>query len=51
MQIIRSGYRGLSLLVDLNWDRLFALVALTLALLLGAWIASQSGFMPVVERI
>ncbi len=51
MQVIRNGYRGLSLLFDLNWDRIVSLVALTLALMLGAWMASQTGFFPVVERI
>ena len=38
MQTIRSGYQGLSLLVDLNWDRL-----LYLATLVGALMAASTG--------
>ena len=36
MQSIRNGYQGLSLLFDLNWDRIISTLALGLALLLGA---------------
>ncbi|MFP4275025.1 MAG: hypothetical protein ACLFRU_08365 [Paracoccaceae bacterium] len=40
MQAIKTGYRGLSLLVDLNWDRIIYVGALALALFLGAFLAS-----------
>lgn len=51
MHSIRSGYRGLSLLLDLNWDRIISLLALIAALVAAAYIASQMGQLPVVERI
>ena len=51
MQTIRDGYRGLSLLVDLNSDRIISMTALALALMLGAWIASHSGVVPLVGRV
>lgn len=38
MQTLRDGYRGLSLVMMLNWDRILFLTTLTLALLLGAWL-------------
>lgn len=38
MQILQSGYRGIELLVELNFDRAIALVVLASALLLGAYI-------------
>lgn len=40
MQTIASGYRGLSLLVDLNWDRLFYLAMIFGALMGGAFLGS-----------
>ncbi|WP_294621972.1 hypothetical protein [uncultured Roseovarius sp.] len=40
MQHIMSGYRGLSLLVDLNWDRLLYLTTILVALMAGAFIGS-----------
>ncbi len=40
MQTIRSGYQGLSLLVDLNWDRLLYLATLVGALMAGGWIGT-----------
>ena len=42
MQTIQTGYRGLSLLMILNWDRaLYAgTLALALALVAGAWLSS-----------
>lgn len=40
MQVIHSGYRGLSLLVDLNWDRILYLTTLVLALCTGAFFGS-----------
>lgn len=40
MQYIESGYRGLSLLVDLNVDRLLYLATIAGALMLGAFVGS-----------
>ena len=40
MHTIESGYRGLSLLVDLNWDRLLYLATIAAALGAGAYIGS-----------
>ena len=40
MQTIAAGYKGVSLLVNLNWDRLIYLGTLAGALMLGAWIGS-----------
>jgi hypothetical protein len=41
MQTISAGYRGLSLLIDLNWDRLIYLGTIFAALLVGAWIGGS----------
>ena len=40
MQTIAAGYRGVSLLIGLNWDRLLYLATIAGALALGAWIGS-----------
>jgi len=40
MQHIVSGYRGLSLLVNLNWDRILYLATILVALLAGGFIGS-----------
>lgn len=40
MQTIKTSYRGLSLLVDLNWDRALYLGTLAVALAAGAWLGS-----------
>ncbi|WP_302622791.1 hypothetical protein SuNHUV7_34110 (plasmid) [Pseudoseohaeicola sp. NH-UV-7] len=40
MQTLQSGYRGLSLLVDLNWDRILYLATLVGALMIGAYVGS-----------
>lgn len=40
MQHIVSGYRGLGVLMDLNWDRLLYLAAILAALLAGGFIGS-----------
>ncbi len=40
MQTITTGYRGLTLLVDLNWDRLLYLATIAAALGAGAFIGS-----------
>ena len=41
MQAIHSGYRGLSLLVDLNSDRLLYLATIVFALCAGAYFGSM----------
>lgn len=38
MQTVIKGYHGLSLLVGLNWDRLFAVVTVVAGLLAGAFL-------------
>jgi hypothetical protein len=40
MQTLASGYKSLSLLVNLNWDRLFSLATIVLGLLAGAFLGS-----------
>ena len=40
MQTMVAGYRGLSLLMDLNWDRLLYLATIVGALMIGAFIGS-----------
>lgn len=40
MQTINAGYRGLSLLLDLNWDKLFYLGTLVVALLSGGLLGT-----------
>jgi len=40
MQTIQEGTRGLLLLVDLNWDRLFYAATILASLLAGAFIGS-----------
>jgi asparagine N-glycosylation enzyme membrane subunit Stt3 len=35
-----SGYRGMSVLMDLNWDRLLCLLTIVVALMAGAFIGS-----------
>jgi hypothetical protein len=40
MQILQNGYSGVSLLVDLNRDRLFTLGMVVFALAAGSWIGS-----------
>lgn len=40
MNSITAGYRGVSLLMKLNFDRMIYLGALPLALAAGAWIGS-----------
>jgi len=40
MQTIQSGYRGLSLIMMLNWDRALYVATLALALAAGAWLGS-----------
>jgi len=40
MQTLAAGYNGVSLLVNLNWDRLLYLAMIAFALGLGAWIGA-----------
>jgi len=40
MQTITAGYQGISLLVNLNWDRLIYLGTIVAALGLGTWVGS-----------
>lgn len=40
MQLVRDGYRGLSLLVWLNWDRIFTLGTIVVGLLAGAFLGT-----------
>jgi len=40
MQAIQKSYRGISLLVDLNWDRLLYIATIVGALMLGAFVGS-----------
>lgn len=40
MTTLVQGYRGLGLLVGLNWDRLLYLATIAFALFFGAWLGS-----------
>ena len=40
MQTVMNGYRGLSLIVGLNWDRLFFLGTIVVGLLAGAFLGT-----------
>jgi hypothetical protein len=40
MQTVMNGYRGISLLVGLNWDRVFFLGTIVVGLLAGAFLGS-----------
>lgn len=40
MQQIVRGYRGLSLLWDVNWDRILYLATIAFALMAGAFLGS-----------
>lgn len=40
MQTLQSGYRGVSLLLNLNWDRILYLATILFALMLGAFLGS-----------
>ncbi|GAA6175491.1 hypothetical protein [Sulfitobacter pacificus] len=40
MQAIQSSYRGLSLLMALNWDRVLYVGTIALALVAGAYLGS-----------
>ncbi|TCO69775.1 hypothetical protein [Rhodovulum euryhalinum] len=38
IETLRNGYRGLALLMELNWDRMLFPFAIALALTLGTWL-------------
>ncbi len=40
MQTIQSSYRGLSLLMELNWDRALYIGTIAVALAVGAYVGS-----------
>lgn len=40
MQTIQAGYRSVSLLVMINWDRLLYMCTIILALFFGAYLGS-----------
>ena len=40
MQLVMDGYKGLRLLVWLNWDRLFAIGTVVVGLLAGAFLGT-----------
>jgi hypothetical protein len=40
MQTVREGYRGLSIFVGLNVDRIMTVAAISGALVLASWIQS-----------
>jgi hypothetical protein len=40
MQLVMEGYRGISLLVWLNWDRIFSFGTVIVGLLAGAFLGS-----------
>jgi hypothetical protein len=40
MQVVMTGYRGLSLLVGLNWDRIFTIGTVIVGLLAGAFLGT-----------
>lgn len=43
MQAIQNSYRGLSLLVDVNWDRILYPATIAAALLVGSYFGSFFG--------
>ena len=40
MQTIQAGYRGVSLLFSINWDRLLYVSTIVFALFFGAYLGS-----------
>ncbi|MFC3616371.1 hypothetical protein ACFORG_21725 [Lutimaribacter marinistellae] len=40
MQVLQHSYRGLSLVMELNWDRILYVGMIALALVAGAWLGS-----------
>ena len=44
MQTLAQGYRGLSLLIGLNWDRLLYIATIACALSAGAFLGRLAGY-------
>jgi len=42
MQTLQYSYRGLGLLMRLNWDRALSAFVIFLALIAGAWVAAAA---------
>jgi hypothetical protein len=40
MQAMQNGYRGLSLLMDLNWDRMLYVCTIAIALAGSTWLGT-----------
>lgn len=40
MHTLQQSYRGFSLLMELNWDRILFLLTISFALMAGAWLGS-----------
>jgi hypothetical protein len=40
MHTLQQSYRGFSLMIELNWDRLLYLATIAFALAAGAWLGS-----------
>ena len=40
MDALQQSYRGLSLVMQLNWDRILYLLTIAFALVAGAWLGS-----------
>lgn len=40
MQTLQQSYRGLSLVMELNWDRILFLLTIAFALMAGAYIGN-----------
>ncbi len=40
MHVLQQSYRGLSLVMELNWDLILYIGTIALALLAGAWLGS-----------
>lgn len=47
MQAVIQGYRGLSLIISLNWDRIFTLGTVIVGLLAGAFLGTA--IMPLLQ--
>lgn len=47
MQLNENAHRGLSLVMNLNWDRIFFLGTIIVGLLAGAFLGSTIGTMAV----
>lgn len=43
VQTLTSGYRSISLLLTLNWDRIFSFGTILLGLLAGAFLGTMIG--------